>query len=77
MIKIAKEHRNNTFEELIENFNTVMNILVFSKKVQRTLYKEGYSEHVAKKKPFISKKIAKNYMNGAICKKIVLLNGII
>src|SRR5688572_19751973 len=31
LVKIAKEHRSNTLEELTENFNTVMNISVSSR----------------------------------------------
>jgi len=56
LIKIAKENRNNTLEELTENFNTSMAISVSSRTVQRILHKEGYSGHAAKKKPFISEK---------------------
>jgi len=54
LLKIVKENRNNTLEELTENFNTSMAISVSNRTVQRTLHKEGYSGHAAKKKPFVS-----------------------
>jgi transposase len=54
LIKITKENRFNTLEELTENFKTMMNISVSSRTLQRTLHEEGYSGHAAKKKPFIS-----------------------
>ena len=54
-----------------------MAISVFTKTVQRILHKEGYSGYAAKKNLLFQKKIAKNDMDGAVCKKIVLLNGII
>jgi transposase len=56
LLKIAKDNRNNTLEELTEKFNTGMKISVSSRTIQRTLHKEGYSGHAAKKKPFISEK---------------------
>lgn len=56
LVKIAKENRSNTLEELTDNFNTSMAISVSKRTVQRTLHKEGYSGHAAKKKPFISEK---------------------
>ena len=49
LIKITKENRFDTLEEITENFNTVMNISVSSRTIQRTLHKEGYSGHAAKK----------------------------
>jgi len=54
LIKVAKENRFNTLEELTETFNTTLNISVSNRTIQRTLHKEGYSGHAAKKKPFIS-----------------------
>jgi len=56
LIKIAQENRSKTLEELTENFNTSIAISVSSRTVQRTLHKEGYSGHAAKKKPFVSEK---------------------
>lgn len=56
LMKIAKENRSNTLEELTENFNTAMNISVSSRTIQRALHKEGFSGHAAKKKPLISEK---------------------
>ena len=49
LIKITKENRFNTLEELTEIFNTTLNISVSSRTIQRTLHKEGYSGHAAKK----------------------------
>lgn len=54
LIKITKENRFDTLEELTENFKTMMNISVSSRTLQRTLHEEGYSGHAAKKKPLIS-----------------------
>ena len=54
LVKVVKENRNKTLEEITENFNTVMNISVSSRTIQRTLHEMGYSGHAAKKKPFIS-----------------------
>jgi transposase len=56
LVKIAKENRSNTLEEITENFNTSMAISVSTRTVQRILHKEGYSGHAAKKKPFVSEK---------------------
>lgn len=77
LVKIAKENRSNTLEEITENFNTSMAISVSTRTVQRILHKEGYSGHAAKKNLLFQKKITKNNMNGVVCEKIVLLNGII
>jgi len=77
LIKIAQENRSKTLEELTENFNTSIAISVSSRTVQRTLHKEGYSGHAAKKNLLFQRKIEKNDMDGAVCKKIGLLNGII
>jgi len=49
LIKIAKENRSKTLEELTENFNTAMNISVSNRTIQRALHKEGFSGHAAKK----------------------------
>ena len=54
LLKITKENRFDTLEELTENFKTTMNISVSGRTVQRTLHEEGYSGHAAKKKPLIS-----------------------
>jgi transposase len=54
LMNVAKENRSNTLEELTDNFNTAMNISVSNRTIQRTLHKEGYSGHAAKKNPFIS-----------------------
>jgi len=56
LINLTKENRNKTLEEIIENFNTAIDITISSRTVQRTLHEEGYSGHAAKKKPFISEK---------------------
>jgi transposase len=56
LIKIIKENRNKTLEELTEEFNTSMAISVSCRTVQRVLHEEGYSGHAAKKKPLISEK---------------------
>ncbi|CAI2194545.1 8805_t:CDS:2, partial [Funneliformis geosporum] len=58
LVKIAKENRSNTLEEITENFNTLMAISVSTRTVQRILHKEDYSRHAAKK-PFISEKNCK------------------
>jgi transposase len=49
LVKIAKENRSNTLEEITENFNTSMAISVSTRTVQKILHKEGYSRHAAKK----------------------------
>ncbi|CAI2183215.1 9630_t:CDS:2, partial [Funneliformis geosporum] len=41
-VKIAKENKSNTFEEITKIFNTSMVISVFTRTVQRTLHKESY-----------------------------------
>lgn len=56
LIKLVKENRGNTLEEITENFNTKMSISVSKRTVQRTLHKKGYSGHAAKKKPLVSEK---------------------
>src|SRR5437764_14097917 len=77
LIKIAKVNRSSTFEELTEKFNTSMAISVSSRTVQRALHKESYSGHAAKKNLLFQKKIEKNNMDGVVCEKTELLNGII
>ena len=77
LVKIAKENRSNTLEEITENFNTSIAISVSTRTVQRILHKEDYSGHAVKKNLLFQKKIAKNDMDGAVCEKIVLLNRII
>src|SRR6185436_18205547 len=54
LIKITKNNRNKTLEEITEDFNEIINKPVSSRTIQRTLHQEGYSGHAAKKKPFIS-----------------------
>lgn len=56
LVKIIKENRGNTLEEVTEKFNTAMKISVSNRTVQRTLHKMGYSGHAAKKKPLVSEK---------------------
>jgi len=54
LVKITKNNRNKTLDEITENFINLLNISVSSRTIQRTLHQEGYSGHAAKKKPFIS-----------------------
>ena len=54
LVKIAKNNRNLTLEEITEKFNTEMSISLSSRTIQRALHETGYSGHSAKKKPFIS-----------------------
>ena len=49
LIKIVKNNRSKTLEEITESFNTGLNISVSSSTVWKTLYQESYSEHVVKK----------------------------
>ena len=49
LVKIAKENRSNTLEEITENFNTSIAISVSTRTVQRILHKKGYSKYAAKK----------------------------
>ncbi|CAI2201068.1 6782_t:CDS:1, partial [Funneliformis geosporum] len=42
LVKIAKENRSNTLEEITKNFNTSMAILVSTRTVQRILHKKSY-----------------------------------
>ncbi|CAI2201217.1 3091_t:CDS:1, partial [Funneliformis geosporum] len=41
-VKIDKENKSNTLEEITENFNILMAISVSTRIVQRILHKEGY-----------------------------------
>ena len=74
LVKIAKENRSNTLEEITENFNTSIAISVFTRTVQKIFNKEDYSWYAAKKNLLFQKKIAKNNIDGAVFEKIVLLN---
>jgi|1186.fasta_scaffold111665_1 transposase len=56
LIKVVKDNRKDTLEEITEKFNTGMKISVSKRTVQRTLHEKGYSGHAAKKKPLISEK---------------------
>jgi len=54
LIKITKNNRNKTLEEITEDFNITLDKPVSSRTVQRTLHQKGYSGCAAKKKPFVS-----------------------
>ena len=76
LIKIVKNNRNESLEEIIEKFNTAMNISVSSRTIQRTLYNKGYSGHAAKKSLLFQKKIEKKDMDGVVWEKIGIINGV-
>ncbi|CAG8656401.1 4898_t:CDS:2 [Dentiscutata erythropus] len=66
LIKIVKNNRSKTLEEITESFNTGLNISVSSSTVRRTLHQEGYSEHAAKKNLLFQRKIKKNDLVGVV-----------
>ena len=66
LIKIVKNNRNESLKEITEKFNTVINILVLSRTIQRTLHNKGYSGHAAKKSLLFQKKIEKKDMDGVV-----------
>jgi len=54
LLKIVKEDRQTSLDELIEKFSKTLQISVSNSTIKRKLHEEGYYGRVGKKKPLVS-----------------------
>src|ERR1700722_3232837 len=62
LVKIVKNDRQASLDELTENFNKTLHISVSSYTVKCKLHEEGYYERVGKKKPLVSERNQKKWL---------------
>jgi len=70
LVKIVKENRQQSLNEITEKFNDLSIVSVSSHTVQHALHNEGFFGHAGKRKPLVSEVNCKKRLEWCRTRKI-------